>query len=433
VLVHRPGMRLWRCVGRETGRLHHLGDCVPHEDVIEKCKGSFTPLGASRASGPMSIAFQCKNCGAAHRAKAEHAGRRTRCPKCGQVLGIPDTPAGHTHGSFAGAIGAPEGVPPLLSVTCACGKVFHARAEHAGKRAKCARCGNVLTIPGAVVAVNKSKAAAPSQLDEEVSQWMLAQTPPASSAPEADLSPITAELVDNEYALALPPAEHGQTNVAVPTADPADKTSRQSQCPHCGSRTHSDLPFCSLCHGPLARDQTIERDDRPSGKKLSLSTVAKTLLLMGSIFLPLVALPTFVVTFFLLAVLPPGGKLFMLLVIVALAWAVSVAIGATSLVLAFGIAGYREPEKAVQIVFISQGAAFIVGLITQHYGLAASLALPQLAVLLIFWALLKLKFWKAALIWILYQVLNLIVLIITLVIVSIPILVFLHFVASNQR
>ena len=97
-------------------------------------------------------------------------------------------------------MGTPEGVPPLLSVTCACRKVLRAKAEHAGKRAKCAGCGNVLTIPGPVVALTDSNAAAPSELDEEVSQWMLPKTPaiPSSAAPVDDSLPKAPQPVEDD-------------------------------------------------------------------------------------------------------------------------------------------------------------------------------------------------------------------------------------------
>jgi len=32
-------------------------------------------------------------------------------------------------------------------LSCRCGKKFHSRDEHVGKRAKCPNCGTVLTIP----------------------------------------------------------------------------------------------------------------------------------------------------------------------------------------------------------------------------------------------------------------------------------------------
>jgi hypothetical protein len=37
----------------------------------------------------MNIHFECGRCRSTHRAKAEHAGRRAKCPKCGQILMIP--------------------------------------------------------------------------------------------------------------------------------------------------------------------------------------------------------------------------------------------------------------------------------------------------------------------------------------------------------
>ena len=37
----------------------------------------------------MTISFQCSKCGQKHRTKSEYAGKRTKCPGCGQALTIP--------------------------------------------------------------------------------------------------------------------------------------------------------------------------------------------------------------------------------------------------------------------------------------------------------------------------------------------------------
>ena len=78
----------------------------------------------------MSIKATC-DCGAAFKAKSELAGKRVKCPSCGEPLTVPNLP-----------------VPAVeIRVTCQCGKAFGAKTELAGRRVKCPSCGQPLTIP----------------------------------------------------------------------------------------------------------------------------------------------------------------------------------------------------------------------------------------------------------------------------------------------
>ncbi len=63
-----------------------------------------------------------------------------------------------------------------IQVTCSCGKELRARAEYAGKRAKCPRCGQVLVIP-------QRSTAAPSEDDTAFQLLMSEPSPPESAIP----------------------------------------------------------------------------------------------------------------------------------------------------------------------------------------------------------------------------------------------------------
>ncbi len=64
----------------------------------------------------------------------------------------------------------------MIQVTCSCGKELRARAEYAGKRAKCPRCGQVLVIP-------QRSTAEPSEDDTAFQLLMSEPSPPESAIP----------------------------------------------------------------------------------------------------------------------------------------------------------------------------------------------------------------------------------------------------------
>jgi hypothetical protein len=86
----------------------------------------------------MPISFSCP-CGKQLRVADEHAGKRVRCPSCGETALVP-----------GGAITtAPAAAPAMLRFRCACGQSMQARAEYAGDEAVCPACQARVTIPGA--------------------------------------------------------------------------------------------------------------------------------------------------------------------------------------------------------------------------------------------------------------------------------------------
>ena len=86
----------------------------------------------------MTIPFAC-SCGKSFQAKDEFAGKRTKCPACGQVLVIPQP---------ARADAPPPEPEALIHFRCDCGKEFKVKPEFAGRSTKCPACGQTLVIPG---------------------------------------------------------------------------------------------------------------------------------------------------------------------------------------------------------------------------------------------------------------------------------------------
>lgn len=79
----------------------------------------------------MSIVVSCA-CGEKLKAKSELAGKRVKCPKCGQVYSLPKQ----------------NEDPPPIRFVCQCGQTLRAKPIHAGKRIKCPSCSQVVVIPG---------------------------------------------------------------------------------------------------------------------------------------------------------------------------------------------------------------------------------------------------------------------------------------------
>ena len=91
----------------------------------------------------MSIHVQCADCGAKFRAPEKLAGKRVKCPKCSAAITVGEGPP-RSSGQAAPA----EETTPLISVACRCGKKLRVKTKLAGKRVKCPGCGQALPVPG---------------------------------------------------------------------------------------------------------------------------------------------------------------------------------------------------------------------------------------------------------------------------------------------
>ena len=90
----------------------------------------------------MTIHVQCGGCGAKFEAPEKFAGKRVKCPKCSAVVTV-----GERSQRPSGQATAPaEEETPLIPVACRCGKKLRVKAKLAGKRVKCPACGQAFTV-----------------------------------------------------------------------------------------------------------------------------------------------------------------------------------------------------------------------------------------------------------------------------------------------
>ena len=92
----------------------------------------------------MTIRFAC-DCGQQLAAADEHAGKRVKCSACGGIQTVPATARPRPAVAAPPAARASQSAP--FRFECDCGQACQARPEHAGKKTKCPRCGKLLTIP----------------------------------------------------------------------------------------------------------------------------------------------------------------------------------------------------------------------------------------------------------------------------------------------
>lgn len=96
----------------------------------------------------MALLASC-SCGKSFQAKPELAGKTVKCPSCGSAMKIPAAQAAATNAAGAKKPATAAAAPAAASirVACTCGKAFAAKAELAGKRVKCPGCGEAIAIP----------------------------------------------------------------------------------------------------------------------------------------------------------------------------------------------------------------------------------------------------------------------------------------------
>jgi DNA-directed RNA polymerase subunit RPC12/RpoP len=84
------------------------------------------------------IKFHCKNCGQNISVKDKLAGKRGKCPKCGYIVVVPDTPA-------------------KIEFPCkGCGQKIAVPKSYAGKKGRCPNCKSIVFVPGHATASPKS-------------------------------------------------------------------------------------------------------------------------------------------------------------------------------------------------------------------------------------------------------------------------------------
>jgi uncharacterized membrane protein/endogenous inhibitor of DNA gyrase (YacG/DUF329 family) len=100
----------------------------------------------------MSIQATC-TCGGAFKLKSELAGKRVKCPECGETFTVPESGA---HSPGGGQVsGAAHKGREKIAVSCQCGRNFKAPSKLAGKQVACPACQAPLTIPPAEPALSE--------------------------------------------------------------------------------------------------------------------------------------------------------------------------------------------------------------------------------------------------------------------------------------
>ncbi len=95
----------------------------------------------------MPIAVRCA-CGKSINAPDQLAGKKAKCPACGEALSIPAA-AGASQGAAPKAASSSSGAERPIYVTCECGKKFTAPAKLAGKSVQCPTCRQLVKLPKA--------------------------------------------------------------------------------------------------------------------------------------------------------------------------------------------------------------------------------------------------------------------------------------------
>src|SRR5262249_24004629 len=107
-------------------------------------RGPCLPVPPQRESRLMAIRFVCE-CGQQLSAREEYAGKRVKCTACQTLLIVPspedEAPAPKRSPQ------ASAKPPAMIRFICECGRQMQAKAEFAGKKTKCTGCGTLLIIP----------------------------------------------------------------------------------------------------------------------------------------------------------------------------------------------------------------------------------------------------------------------------------------------
>jgi hypothetical protein len=122
----------------------------------------------------MPIKADC-SCGHTFNAPSKYAGKKVKCPKCKEPLTITaakqaSSPAKQASSPAKQASSPTSGKASKIAVTCKCGKAFQAKLELAGKRVKCPACGDPITIKppkSATLATTKKSTAAAKPVKQE--------------------------------------------------------------------------------------------------------------------------------------------------------------------------------------------------------------------------------------------------------------------------
>jgi hypothetical protein len=194
------------------------------------------------ASSRMPIPVSCR-CGKSFAANDNLAGKTVKCPACQQPLAIPAL--GMNSATAAPRTQAATQPTPQrtaegkIVVACACGAKFAAGVELAGKRVKCPKCGQPLTVGSAPAAKPKV----------------------AATGAQAGLGGVAAPVAES-----VAPGLGGDFGLAslLDEAGVKQRASGENACPSCGEFLAPEAVLCIHCGF-----------DRKAGKKLTTETIKK--------------------------------------------------------------------------------------------------------------------------------------------------------------
>src|SRR5208283_2316463 len=92
----------------------------------------------------MPIQIAC-TCGKQWRTRDENAGKRIRCPDCGEAVAIPKQKSADAPAAKASTTKTPAS--GTVRVRCECGKLLQVGADCAGKRIRCPECDEMVRVP----------------------------------------------------------------------------------------------------------------------------------------------------------------------------------------------------------------------------------------------------------------------------------------------
>ncbi len=123
----------------------------------------------------MSV-FKCSGCGFTKDLPDEYTGKRIKCPKC------------HVESLVGSSAQKPSPAPaeakPVIKFHCPhCSQKIGVAAQHAGKKVRCTKCGQPVTIPSATQTQAQPKAAAPTPAPKPAPAVKPAAAPKPQPAP----------------------------------------------------------------------------------------------------------------------------------------------------------------------------------------------------------------------------------------------------------
>jgi predicted RNA-binding Zn-ribbon protein involved in translation (DUF1610 family) len=95
----------------------------------------------------MSILLTCASCRQSLKVKDDLAGKRVKCPRCGERVPAPAAVGGRDEPPPTATAEEPSAAAPLLVRCTGCGLKLKAKPEKAGKSIKCPKCARVVKVP----------------------------------------------------------------------------------------------------------------------------------------------------------------------------------------------------------------------------------------------------------------------------------------------